>query len=293
MGFQPRMHNRIEGFSVLGGLRRLSFDGMTADLWDVACASEAGGYYLGEDPRLFIVLSATGAKARSLRLLAQGLQAAEAGPSASYVPGGLGLWGEMREVATLRHLDLHISLDALTARLGDAVDPDALMAPRLMQPAPELMPLAGLLAAECETKTPLLSLYAESLALALLIGLLRLPAPPLSVKAGLAPWALRRVVDFIEAHCTRTIRLEELSGLAGLSSSHFCHAFKASTGMGAHRFQMEARLVRAKALLRAGGLSISEIAADTGFADQAHFTRAFRRMLGTTPARWARMRAGD
>ncbi|OQP84622.1 AraC family transcriptional regulator [Rhizobium rhizosphaerae] len=293
MGFQPRMHNRIEGFSILGGLKRLSFPGMTADLWDVACAPEAGGFYLGEDPRLFIVLSATGDERRSLRLSAPGLDAAEAGPglspSLSYVPAGLGLRGEMRAVRTLRHLDLHIGREALAERLGEGADPRALSIPRLLQPSPELLPVARLLAVECEAAQPLLPLYAESLALALLIGLLRLPAPAAPMRAGLAPWALRRVVDFIEAHCQRAIRLEELAGLAGLSPSHFCHAFKASTGMGAHRYQMEARLARARTLLKAGRLSISEIATETGFADQAHFTRAFRHLSGTTPARWARL----
>lgn len=292
MGFQPRMHNRIEGFSVLGGLKRLSFPGMTADLWDVACAPQAGGYYLGEDPRLFIVLAATGGDGRSLRFSAPGLEAAEAGPSLSYVPGGLGLRGEMRSVRTLRHLDLHVHLDTLKERLGEAVDPRQLSIPRLLQPSPELLPLAHLLACECEATEPLLPLYAESLALALLIGLLRLPASAAPPRAGLAPWALRRVVDFIEAHCQRGIRLEELANLAGLSPSHFCHAFKASTGMGAHRYQMEVRLGRAKGLLGGGQLSISEIATETGFADQAHFTRAFRQLTGTTPARWARLHRG-
>ena len=52
MTFQPRMQNRIEGFSVIGGLRRRHWNGITSDLWDVECAAYAGGYYVARDPRL-------------------------------------------------------------------------------------------------------------------------------------------------------------------------------------------------------------------------------------------------
>lgn len=49
---------------------------------------------------------------------------------------------------------------------------------------------------------------------------------------------------------------------------------------------MNARLSRARTLLLKGEQSLTEIAAETGFADQAHFTRVFRKNFGTTPANW-------
>jgi AraC-like DNA-binding protein len=88
----------------------------------------------------------------------------------------------------------------------------------------------------------------------------------------------------------RNIRLEELAVLAGLSQSHFSHAFKASTGMAPHQWQMNARLDRAKKLLVQGEQPLMVIAAETGFSDQAHFTRVFRKNIGTTPANWKKSR---
>jgi AraC-like DNA-binding protein len=89
-------------------------------------------------------------------------------------------------------------------------------------------------------------------------------------------------------NCIRNIRIEELADLTGLSQSYFSHAFKASTGLPPHQWQMKARIDRVKALLRNRSLSLTEIAAETGFSDPAHFTRSFRRQTGASPSAWRR-----
>ena len=99
-------------------------------------------------------------------------------------------------------------------------------------------------------------------------------------------WQLRRATEFIEENCLRNIRLEELAAVTGLSQSHFSHAFKASTGVAPHQYQTNTRLERAKHLLLTSEYPLTTIAVETGFADQAHFTRVFRKHLGTTPANW-------
>lgn len=53
---------------------------------------------------------------------------------------------------------------------------------------------------------------------------------------------------------------------------------------------MNARLERAKALLVSDACALTEVAAETGFSDQAHFTKVFRKHVGTTPARWRKAR---
>lgn len=133
---------------------------------------------------------------------------------------------------------------------------------------------------------PLHDLYGDGLSLALLIDVMKLAKVQGRKRSKLAGWQLRRATDFIEENCLRNIRLEELAGLVGLSQSHFSHAFKASTGMAPHQWQVNARLRRAKNLIRRGNLSLIDIAVETGFADQAHFTRVFRKNFGTTPANW-------
>jgi transcriptional regulator GlxA family with amidase domain len=122
--------------------------------------------------------------------------------------------------------------------------------------------------------------------LSLLISALNLPLSARRKRSKLASWQLRRAVDFIEENCLRNIRLEELASLTGLSQSHFSHAFKASTGVPPHQWQTKARLDRAKQLLLSANAPLSNVAIETGFSDQAHFTRVFRKNIGTTPASW-------
>jgi len=97
---------------------------------------------------------------------------------------------------------------------------------------------------------------------------------------------LRRVLDYIEAHLARDLTLAELAEVACLSPSHFSRAFKQAVGTGPHRYTVQRRVERAKALLRHTENTLAGIAAATGFADQSHFTAAFRREVGLTPGRF-------
>jgi AraC family transcriptional regulator len=111
-----------------------------------------------------------------------------------------------------------------------------------------------------------------------------------TARGGLAPWQVRRVTDYIEAHLATTIRLEELARLARLSHSHFCRAFKESVGYPAHAFVMRRRVERAQGLMLTTAESLSQIAAQCGMADQAHFCKLFRRLVGESPNAWRRAR---
>ena len=57
-----------------------------------------------------------------------------------------------------------------------------------------------------------------------------------------------------------------------------------------HQWQTKTRVERAKQLLLKNDASLTAIAVETGFSDQAHFTRVFRKVVGTTPAQWRRSR---
>ncbi|MBY5864962.1 helix-turn-helix domain-containing protein [Rhizobium leguminosarum] len=288
MTFQPRMQNKIQGFSVIGGVHRRLWNGIVADVWDVECASYAGGYYVSRDPRLFIMLDKRGPGNSRIKLTpkAQGtVQDTEIRPI-SYVPAGMEVWADLTDVHSMRHLDIHFDTETVSRRLMEDIDPSRLESPQLLFSDERVLSLAQLVAAECLNPEPLHDLYGDGLALALIIDVLKIAKAMPRKRSRLASWQLRRATEFIEENCLRNIRLEELAGLTGLSQSHFSHAFKASTGIAPHQWQTNARLDRAKRLLVESENALTAIAAETGFADQAHFTRVFRKHVGITPANW-------
>ncbi|MFF0946432.1 helix-turn-helix domain-containing protein [Rhizobium leguminosarum] len=288
MTFQPRMQNKIQGFSVIGGVHRRLWNGIVADVWDVECASYAGGYYVSRDPRLFIMLDKRGPGNSRIKLSpkAQGtVQDTEKRPI-SYVPAGMEVWADLTDVHSVRHLDIHFDTETVSRRLMEDIDPRRLERPQLLFSDERALSLAQLVAAECLNPEPLHDLYGDGLALALIIDVLKIAKAMPRKRSKLASWQLRRATEFIEENCLRNIRLEELAGLTGLSQSHFSHAFKASTGIAPHQWQTNARLDRAKRLLVESENALTAIAAETGFADQAHFTRVFRKHVGITPASW-------
>lgn len=111
---------------------------------------------------------------------------------------------------------------------------------------------------------------------------------PAETRAGLSPVALRRVVRHIEDHLADHVSIDDLAGVAGLSACHFARMFKQSTGMTPHQHVLNSRVAKAKALLLNTSATLAEVASLSGFYDQAHLTRCFRRFVGTTPASFAR-----
>jgi len=292
MTFQPRIESRIEGITVVGDVRWRAWNGVIADVWDVECAQGAGGNYVSPYPRLFVVLDTVGNGRIDLRTNPFGQHDAELGSShpISYVPAGLRVWSHVEDIGFLRHLDLHFDMEALGARFAGELDHQTVDTPRLMFRDERVLGLARLLATECMDPNGLGDLYGESLTTALFVALHQIGQKKERKRGSLPGWQLRRSIDYLEDNCLRNVRLEELSALTGLSPSYFCQAFKASTGMPPHQWQMKARIARVKELLLEPDTSLTAVAATAGFSDQAHFTRVFRRFVGTTPAVWRRNR---
>ncbi|MCB0209400.1 MAG: AraC family transcriptional regulator [Anaerolineae bacterium] len=98
--------------------------------------------------------------------------------------------------------------------------------------------------------------------------------------------AIKWTREYIEAHFDENIALEQLADIANLSPYHFTRTFKQVIGLPPHAYLNHIRVERAKALL-SKGLSIAQIAAETGFVDQSHLTRRFKRVVGVTPGQYA------
>ncbi|MEI8095982.1 MAG: AraC family transcriptional regulator [Spirochaetales bacterium] len=124
-------------------------------------------------------------------------------------------------------------------------------------------------------------------------GLLMLLAAFLAVRgAGELPrtsrWIdagrLKAVYAHVSQHYAQAIRLEEVAKLANLGVSSFCRLFKARTGESFVSWLVGFRLQRARQLLRQPGLTLVEIAAQTGFGSAAYFSRCFRAKYGAAPS---------
>jgi AraC-like DNA-binding protein len=102
-------------------------------------------------------------------------------------------------------------------------------------------------------------------------------------RGGLAPALTRRICDFIEAHLSEKISLDDLSSMAGLSHHHFARAFQHSVGIPPHKYLLRRRLEHVEKMLRDTQLPLSEIAQVAGFSDQSHLARHFRRVTGISP----------
>jgi AraC family transcriptional regulator len=111
-------------------------------------------------------------------------------------------------------------------------------------------------------------------------------------KGGLAPWQSRRVVELLQQHLDGQIKLTTLAGECRLSVSHFARSFRKSFGTSPHRYLILRRVEIAKTLLTGTKHSLVEIAAQTGFSDQAALTRTFSAIVGATPAKWRREQSG-
>jgi AraC family transcriptional regulator len=101
---------------------------------------------------------------------------------------------------------------------------------------------------------------------------------------GMAPSALRRCIALMDARLEGDLRLDELAREAGLSTSHFIRSFRESTGKTPYQFLLERRVQRAQTSMRDPRTSLTEVAKSSGFANQHHLARVFRRITGMTPS---------
>lgn len=130
-------------------------------------------------------------------------------------------------------------------------------------------------------------LYADTLTIGYTLHLLSsyaLARPKVPLPRGkLSSFQLRNVVDFIQSHLPENVSLVTLAEQAKVSPFHFARQFRATVGVPPHQFVLRQRIQRALGLIEAGRLPLAQIAVESGFHDQPHFIRAFRKVLGITP----------
>ncbi len=286
--FSPQMTSSISGITVRDDLRWRAWNGCIADLWGVRCETGASGAYISQAPRLFVLLGDVGEGGIDIRDAAGRRHRLDNEKRLCFVPAGYPIESFIDRLDELRHLDLHFDVSTLAAQSGGRIHPCQFLSPQLGFSSPGLSTLASLIADDCaEGRRD--DLYGESLVLALLTELLDLrQTVVMQPDAGLSRRQMSRVVDYVWANLTRNVSLAELATLVGLSPDHFGVAFRTTAGKTPHQFLLHCRIDAAKDILLRENASLSAVAVDTGFSDQAHFTRVFRRLTGQTPALWRR-----
>ncbi|MBZ6110899.1 MULTISPECIES: AraC family transcriptional regulator [Streptomyces] len=99
------------------------------------------------------------------------------------------------------------------------------------------------------------------------------------------PVLARRLRELLDERVVPGIGLEEAAGLVSAHPAHLVRAFSAAYGIAPHQYLMSRRVDRARRLLLAGR-PVADVAGATGFYDQAHLTRHFKRLVGVTPGRY-------
>ncbi|WFB87381.1 MULTISPECIES: AraC family transcriptional regulator [Streptomyces] len=99
------------------------------------------------------------------------------------------------------------------------------------------------------------------------------------------PVLARRLRELLDERVVPGIGLEEAAGLVSAHPAHLVRAFSGAYGIAPHQYLMSRRVDRARRLLLAGR-PVADVAGATGFYDQAHLTRHFKRLVGVTPGRY-------
>jgi AraC-like DNA-binding protein len=294
MSYQHSMTCYTEGIRALAPVKWRGYDGLMSVFWDAEGQSGARGYYLSPDPRIVIFFSDVSPHIRMTNREGGGGQHYRPMTRAIYVPAGVPLWTSFTSMHRFSHLDLHVHKDRLlrflSPSVGTSVALTALRRPVEIQDVGSIETLAGLLVGEVSNPSNH-AVYAENLVGSIIAGLLDIPEHDGRPGNGrLTQAQMNKLLSRINARGDCRLTVAEMAATVGLSESWFANVFKQTTGKTPLQWQLGRRIELAQKLLVESDLTVAGIAAQLGFTDQAHLTKAFRQIAGETPAAWRRLR---
>ena len=155
---------------------------------------------------------------------------------------------------------------------------------------PQIERLVTALHAEARAGAPTGGLFGQSISTALAVYLAQryssFPPALRRHRGGMPATRLNRVLEYIAAKLHEELSLAALAEIAGMNLYYFSRLFKQSTGLSPHRYVLEQRIRRAQQFLSNSDMTILEASVRTGFADQGHFTKVFRRFVGVLPTEY-------
>lgn len=102
--------------------------------------------------------------------------------------------------------------------------------------------------------------------------------------------ALEQAKQYIEAHYTEALTVEQLAQSADFSAKYFVDLYKKKYGKSALEYAAELRIGQAKRLMAESGVKLRDIAHRVGYADEFYFSRKFKKMIGMPPAVYMKSR---
>ena len=106
--------------------------------------------------------------------------------------------------------------------------------------------------------------------------------------AGLSEWQRKKIIRFVDSNIHERLRVFDLSEQVRLSVSRFSKGFNVTFGRPPYDYVLSRRIEAAKYLIASTSEPLSQIAHACGLSDQAHLTKVFKRLAGTTPLKWRR-----
>jgi len=119
-------------------------------------------------------------------------------------------------------------------------------------------------------------------------GLVRHAKGPVKPLGLLALDRMERARQYLEDNFDRAVQSDELEEVTGLDRYRLIRQFRACFATTPYRYLMMRRLQKARSLITLRH-PLVDIAGETGFADQSHLNRHFKRAFGVTPGRWAEL----
>src|SRR6202521_1222546 len=210
-----------------------------------------------------------------------------------YAAGDLALChrhvGEWVGLMNVSHLQLGLS-DAALMACSDGAYGEVELRPSRKFADPRLSAMVAAVRAEMVAGFPSGRLFLDSVEQAMAVALLNGHAvrhrPVQLYRGGLGSARLRRVKELVHAKMEDDLSLDEMAQSVGLSTAHFARMFRKSTGETPHQFVLRRRLERAKAMLRAPGARVLDVAIACGFKTQQHFAQVFRDAWGVSPTKY-------
>ena len=290
------MHSMIchtDGIKVTAPVKWRGLDGIMSVFWDAEGQNGASAYYLSTDPRIVIFLNDVSSHIHMSNRDRADVQQYRPMMRAIYVPAGVPLWTNFTGTHRFSHLDLHLHKDRLLRFLSPSIGTSAALAalrkPVEIQDIRSIEMLAGLVIDELSSPSRH-AIYAESLVGSIVAGLLDMPDDVGEPSNGrLTQAQMNKLISGVNARSDCRMTVAEMAAIVGLSESWFANVFKQTTGKTPLQWQLGKRIDLAQKMLLESDLSVAGVAAQLGFSDQAHLTKAFRQVSGQTPAAWRRM----